>query len=263
MGRMPDDSEPLPNQKRSYDTPWVNGKKEKALTTKLGLSLYVIPRCKSEMFQHSACLLFCMRPKVETLVVPNVHGTLVTEERLTCLHMKSCDGQNRENHLEFSYFWWKELRKTGLRKKQRKLVLAHVTATSPDTCMRLWEQFDSSLTWCHQDPPQLYSLPLGLFWNPTWFPGGWSPSKLHIHTCPQQEESKQNCPYKCPNTSSRSQGTCPIGNSPLWPKGWESLSDSTLQTRWLEKGKGEKVVSQGVFKATGRGRRTAVQDKIN
>lgn len=80
--------------------------------------------------------------------------------------LKSCDGQNRENHLEFSYFWWKELRKTGLRKKQRKLVLAHVTATSPDTCMRLWEQFDSSLTWCHQDPPQLYSLPTGSVLKP-------------------------------------------------------------------------------------------------
>lgn len=35
MGRMPDDSEPLPNLKSIYDTPWVKGKEEKAFTTKL------------------------------------------------------------------------------------------------------------------------------------------------------------------------------------------------------------------------------------
>ena len=42
MGRMSEDSEPLPNLRSIYDTPWVTGKEKKALTTMLGQSFCLI-----------------------------------------------------------------------------------------------------------------------------------------------------------------------------------------------------------------------------
>ena len=58
MGRMTDDSESLPNLKSIYDTPWVKGKEEKAFTTKLGWSFYVI----IYMLQNRDVLGLCISP---------------------------------------------------------------------------------------------------------------------------------------------------------------------------------------------------------
>lgn len=89
MVRMSEDSEPLPNLRSIYDTPWVTGKEKKALTTTLGqsfcLTIYMLQ--KRDVLGLSAYLPSVYEGRCRHYrMVSKLCGMLVTEERVNCLH---------------------------------------------------------------------------------------------------------------------------------------------------------------------------------
>ena len=89
MVRMSEDSEPLPNLRSIYDTPWVTGKEKKALTTTLGQSfcLIIYMLQKRDVLGLSAYLPSVYEGRCRHYrMVSKLCGMLVTEERVNCLH---------------------------------------------------------------------------------------------------------------------------------------------------------------------------------